>query len=220
MKEYETGVKYLEESVALNYDNKSLYLYLADGYKGLKNYEKAELTYKKGIELYPEEKANYLKKLSYFYYNIKDYEKAIKTIDDALKFFPNNSSLLYLKGNSLGNLSKYDEAIITFNIILAKDANNAKAINKLGVMKFKKTDALYKKEVKRYERLNKPDRIDYHNYKTNIDKINLGYKKALPYLEKARAIKPNDKLVLNCLMGSYYRLNMTVKYNEIKAILK
>ncbi len=220
VKEYETGVKYLKKAETLNYNNSSLYLYLADGYNGLKNHEKAEFTYKKGMELYPEEKANYLKKLSYFYYNIQDYEKAINSIDEALIFFPANSKLLYLKGNSLGKQTKYDEAINVFNDILTKDSENKKAINKLGVMIFKKTDVLYKKEIKRYEKIKNPDRIDYHQYKKNLEQINLGYKNALPYLEKARASSPNDKLILNCLLVSYSRLKMTDKYNEINAILK
>jgi len=218
-KEFEEGTRLLEKVVPLNYRDKNLYLYLADGYDGLKEYKRAEEAYAKGIELYPEEKATYQKKLAYHFYNIKEYEKAIGAIDNALVFFPDNNKLLYLKGNSLGNLSKYDEAIAVFKTILLTDSDNKKAISKIGVFMFKKTESLYKKEVKQYEKLKTPDRIDYHNYRKNIENISIGYKEALPYLEKARVANANDKLVLNCLMISYNRLKMNAKYNEVKAIL-
>jgi len=205
--------------MALNYSDKNLYLYLGSCYDGLKKYDKAVEFYKKGVELYPEEKVNYLKKLAYHYYNVKDYENAVSTIDEALILAPDNSKLLYLKGNSLGNLNNYNEAISVYESILSKEPDNKKVISKMGVMIYRKTEVSYKKEVNRYEKLKNPDRVDYHNYRENIDQLNLGYKKALTYLEKAKANKPNDKFILNCLKVTYSRLNMKDKANEIKALL-
>ena len=219
IKNYDEGVKYLETALGLNYKDKNLYLYLADGYNGQKKNDKAVEYYEKGIVQYPEEKAAYLKKLSYHYYNNKKYSEAIKTIDDALVLMPDNSKLLYLKGNSLSKLNNYDDAISVFEGILSNEPENKKVISKLGVAIFKQTEGLYKNRVKQYEKIKNPDRIDYHNYRKNIEQISKGYKKALPYLEKATVNNPNDKLALNCLMVSYSRLNMKDKANEIKTIL-
>jgi len=219
-KEYPQGIEYLEKAASLNYKDKNLYLSLADGYDGIKDYAKAEQALKKGMEQFPEEKGNYLKKMAYHYYKSKEYSKAVSAIDEALTYFPGDIKLLYLKGNSLGKLNKYDDAIAAYKDILAKEPDNQKAITKLGVIMFKKTETAYKKEVKNYDKLKNPSRVDYSNYRKKIESLNSGYKEALPYLEKARSFNPNDKLVLNCLMISYKRLKMTDKYNEIKAILK
>lgn len=219
IKNYEEGVEFLDKALSLNYSDKSLYLYLGTCYDGLKKHDEAVVFFKKGMELYPEEKVNYLKKLAYHYYNVKNYKEAVSTIDKALILTPGNSKLLYLKGNSLGNLNNYNEAISIYESILSKEPDNKKVISKMGVMIYKKTEVSYKKEVNRYEKMKNPDRIDYHNYRKKIDQLNLGYSKALTYLEKARADKPNDKSILNCLMITYSRLNMKDKANEIKALL-
>ncbi len=219
IKNYEEGVNFLDKAMTLNYSDKNLYLYLATCYDGLKRYDEAVVFYKKGMELYPEEKVNYLKKLAYHYYHVKNYDDAVSTIDEALALAPDNTKLLYLKGNSLGNLKKYNEAIKVFESILSKEPDNNKVISKMGVMIYKKTESSYKKEVSRYEKLKNPDRVDYHNYRKKIDQLNSGYNKALTYLEKAKANNSNDKLVLNCLMVTYSRLNMKDKANSIKALL-
>ncbi len=220
IKNYQEGVRYLEKARSQNYQDENLYLYLADGYDGLKVFDKAEEILLKGIELYPDEKAAYLKKLSYYYYKTKNFEKVIRTVDEALKFYPDNIKLLYLKGNSLLSLNKFDDAVNVFKTILYADPDNKKALSKVGVALFKKTENAYNNEVKRYKKLKNPDRIAYHDYRKKIEQINPGYQKALPYLQKARIAMPKDKLILNCLMISYIRLNMKDKANEIKMILE
>jgi hypothetical protein len=45
------------------------------------------------------------------------------------------------------------------------------------------------------------------------------FAKALPFMEKANELKPNDVYAMRSLKELYYRLKMTDKYNEIKARL-
>lgn len=217
VKKYDEGVKFLEQARSLNYKDKNLCLYLANGYNGLKKYNEAVDCYKKGMELYPEEKPAYLKKLAYLYYNTKKYDEAVKTIDEALTLLPDNAKLWYMKGNALGKLNEYNKAIEAYKKVQAIDPNDTKTTGKIGVMYFKKTDTAYKKEVKRYEKLKNPDRVAYSKYRKNIEHISTGFKDAIPYLEKALQTKPGDKLLLNCLMVSYSRLGMKEKANEIKS---
>ena len=220
IKNYAEGVKFLEQAKEMNYKDKNLCLYLANGYAGLKKFDEAEKCYRQGMEEYPQEKPAYLKKLAYLYYNNKKYNEAVKAIDEALTIMPGNKKLLEMKGNALGKLKDYDQAIEVYKKILADDPDNSKVTGKLGVIIFKKTDAAYKNEVKRYEKLKNPDRVAYSKYRKNIENISAGFKDALPYLEKALQTKPNDKLLLNCLMVSYSRLGMKEKANEIKAKIK
>jgi tetratricopeptide (TPR) repeat protein len=220
VKNYSEGIKFLEQAKKLNYQDKNLCLYLANGYAGIKRYNEAVDCYKKGMEMYPGEKSAYLKKLAYLYYNTKKYNEAINTIDEALTLLPDNTKLLYMKGNALGKLNDYDKAIEIYKKIQELEPGNTKVTGKIGVMYFKKTDAAYKKEVKRYEKLKNPDRVAYSKYRKNIENISTGFKDAIPYLVKALQTKPDDKLLLNCLMVSYSRLGMKEKANEIKAKIK
>ena len=48
---------------------------------------------------------------------------------------------------------------------------------------------------------------------------NAVYAKALPYMEKAHEINPEDVYAMRSLQELYYRLKQTDKYNEIKAKL-
>ncbi len=47
----------------------------------------------------------------------------------------------------------------------------------------------------------------------------LVYAKALPYMEKAYELKPDDVYSMRSLKELYYRLKMTDKYNAVKAKL-
>jgi tetratricopeptide (TPR) repeat protein len=219
LEQYEKAIPYLEKAAELKYADKNVFLSLADAYSGLKNYEAAEQALIKGLEIFPEEEPTYRKKLAYHYFNSKNFDEAVATIDLALELYPGDDNLMYLKGSALERNKKYDEAVLVFESILAQDPNHKKSITKLGVLKFKLTDYLYAKETKRYESMKNPTRVDYHNSKKKLEAISQGFNEAIPYLEKARTFKPNDKLVLNCLMVAYRRTNQTQKSDEIKALL-
>lgn len=218
-KDYNKGVNFLEKAKELNYDDIKLYVYLASGYDGLKKYDLGEKTLLEGLEKYPDEKALFLKKLVYHYSKARDYKKTVDAVDKALQYYPGDTKMLLLKGNSLLSMKMYDEAIDVFKRVEEAEPGNFKAVSKLGVAMFKKTEDRYQKEVKRYKQMKNPSRVDYSNYRKKIEQISTGYKNALPYLEKARTQKPKDKLVLNCLMVSYSRLGMKEKAAEVKSTL-
>ncbi len=220
VKDYSKGVNSLEKAKELNYEDLKLYVYLASGYDGLKKYDLGEKYLLEGLEKYPEDKALLLKKLVYHYSKARDYAKTVDAVDKALPYYPGDTKMLLLKANALLSLKKYDEAIDVYKSMVEAEPDDFKAISKLGIALIKKTEDSYKKEVKRYKSLKNPDRVDYTNYRKKIEHISTGYKDALPYLEKARELKPTDKLVLNCLVVSYNRLGMKDKAAELKLVLE
>jgi hypothetical protein len=62
--------------------------------------------------------------------------------------------------------------------------------------------------------------MDVNKYNTAIDEAMAVFGKALPYMEKANELKPNDVYALRSLRELYYRLKMTDKYNSVKAQLE
>jgi hypothetical protein len=63
------------------------------------------------------------------------------------------------------------------------------------------------------------DIMDVKKYSEAVDKANEVYSKALPYMEKAYKLNPEDVYTMRSLKELYYRMKMTDKYNEINAKL-
>jgi len=61
--------------------------------------------------------------------------------------------------------------------------------------------------------------MDVNKYNAAIEEAMAVFAKALPYMEKADELKPNDVDAMRGLQQLYYRLKMTDKYNAVKAKL-
>lgn len=108
-----------------------------------------------------------------------------------------------------GTYRYFDEAITQFKKVLEYDDRNLKANYNLGVLYYNKA-------------VNLIADLDYDN----VDIIAIGelednsiqiFQTALPYLEKAHAIDPNDINTLEGLAGIYFSLREFDKSNELKA---
>ena len=63
------------------------------------------------------------------------------------------------------------------------------------------------------------DIMDVNEYNKAVDDAMAVFAKALPYMEKANELKPDDVYALRSLRELYYRLKMTEKYDAVKAKL-
>jgi hypothetical protein len=66
--------------------------------------------------------------------------------------------------------------------------------------------------------------MDVKKYSDAVDQANLVYAKALPYMERALELKPDDTYAMGSLQELYYRLktkdaSLAPKYEAIKAKL-
>jgi len=61
--------------------------------------------------------------------------------------------------------------------------------------------------------------MDLKKYTEAVDQANIVYAKALPFMEKAYSLNPDDRYTMGSLKELYYRLKQTDKYNTIKAKL-
>jgi tetratricopeptide (TPR) repeat protein len=135
---------------------------------------------------------------------------ALKYIKLAKETDPTNYSLYYASGIIFLNENKYDEAIpeLTKSIELKSDIYDTQY--GLGAAYINKAADMFKaaNEI-----------VDVKKYSDAIDQANAIYAKALPYMEKANELKPNDIYTMGRLQELYYRLKMTDKYTDIKAKL-
>ncbi len=131
-------------------------------------------------------------KLLYFYYNNKKYPETIVTADEVLKLKPGNYNSRYLKGVALLKTSKEEEAIEIFKRLLSNHPNDSRVNTQLGLFYFNKGSSIFDKENTRYKSIDKPTRLDYHNYRQEIINSLPDYRICLNYLEKANATTPKQ----------------------------
>ena len=121
-----------------------------------------------------------------------------------------NFSLYFASGIIALNENKYDEAIpeLIKSIELKGDVYDTQY--GLGAAYINKAAEMFKKAN---------DIMDVKKYSDAVDEANTVYAKALPYMEKALELKPDDIYTMRSLQELYYRLKQTDKYTTIKAKL-
>jgi predicted Zn-dependent protease len=141
--------------------------------------------------------------------------EAQKYIMKAKEADPNNYSLYFAAGIIFLNENKYDEAIpeLTKSIELKGDLFDTQY--GLGAAYYNKAADMFKKAN---------DIMDVKKYGDAIDEANAVFAKAVPYMEKAHELKPDDQYAMQNLSELYYRLKAKdpaygPKYDAIKAKL-
>lgn len=123
---------------------------------------------------------------------------------------PNNYSLWFASGITYLNIQKYDEAIEALTRALEIKSDLAETHYAMGASYINKAYEMNQKAN---------DIMDVKKYEEAVNELNKVYTKALPYMQKAYELNPNDKYTLMSLKELYYRLKMTKEYEEIKTKL-
>ncbi len=174
---------------------------LADAYGKGENTDSVQwlAAIKEGTERFPAQE--------YFIGNLMDYYIQKGQIDTALteidEILAKNETpyFLYVKGVLQYEKKNYDDAIVTFNSIIAKNGEFvAEAYSKIGDCYFFPAQAIVEE--------NSNISMDDPNYVTNDDKIKELYEKAKPNYEKAKELKPDNKQLWGqYLLNIYWKLN-------------
>jgi tetratricopeptide (TPR) repeat protein len=183
---------------------------VAELYKNEKDSVQFLKTIEDGIMKYPDNQ--------YFFANLIDYyaarnqnDKAMEFADKQLKIDPNNKLYNYVKAYLYHNMKKYDEAIPYYEKTVQLDPTYAEAFNNLGLIYVMKAQELSDKA---------PTNVNSPDYKKAQNDIKDLYKKALPYYEKARQLKPDSKeLWGQGLYRVYYILKMEPQFSEIEKLM-
>ena len=179
--------------------------YLAETYKTLKDSVSYEQTLKDGFRHYS--KSPYFFTYLMDYYNeTKKSTKALDVVNSALENDSENELFLFAKSNLMLNLGHYDECIQLCDRIIARNDSMAESFYNAGVAYINKA-FLLENNV----------RIDSKT-KAAIKK---NYQLSMPYIERYRALKPDEKDKWGAaLYNIYLRLNMGKKFEEIDRLLR
>lgn len=111
--EKETAIRYLEKAIEINPSYAGAYNKLAWIHTFDNNLDLMEKNFNKVLKLDPLS-PKYIGDMGQAYYYLNEFEKGIEFIDEQLIRFPNNDMLVWMKGNLLSGLGKYEDAIKHF----------------------------------------------------------------------------------------------------------
>jgi tetratricopeptide (TPR) repeat protein len=206
---YDEAIKYFQKCADMKYMTISPYFQMSETYLAMGDTAKAEKVLTGLTEMFPNDKNVTLQLIDLYIKSGKN-EEAQKYIKVAKETDPNNFSLYFASGIIYLNENKFDEAIpeLQKSIDLKGDVYDTQY--GLGAAYINKAAEMFKKAN---------DIMDVKKYSEAIDEANAIYAKALPYMEKAYELKPDDVYAMRSLQELYYRLKQTDKYAAIKAKL-
>lgn len=206
---YNEAIKYFEKCTEMKYLGITPYYQIYQAYMNLGDTTKAESFLLDLPGKFPGDNTVTLQLID-LYLKSSKFDEAAKYIKVAKEKDPSNYSLYFASGIMYLNQNKYDEAIPELSKALELKSDVYDLQYAMGVAYINKAAAMFVKAN---------DIMDVTKYTAAIDEANAVYAKALPYMEKALELKPDDVYAMRSLKELYYRLKMTDKYNAIKAKL-
>ncbi len=205
----EEAIKYYDKCTQMGYMGVTPYFQIYSSYLALGDTTKAESILTGLKEKFPDNKDVILQLIDLYIKSGKDAE-ALKYIATAKESDPSNYSLYFAAGIIYLNENKYDEAIAELkkSIELKGDLYDTQYATGVGYIN---------KAADMFTKAN--DIMDVKLYTDAVDKANAVYAQALPYMEKALELKPDDTYAMDQLKQLYYRLKKMDKYNTMKAKL-
>jgi len=213
-KKFNEGMKYFEKCAELKYLGITPYYQIYECYMGLGDTTKAEAYLLDLPKKFPGDNTVTLQLID-LYLKSNKFDEAQKYIAVAKESDPRNPSLYLASGLTYLNQGRNDEAIpeLTKAIELKPDVFEAQY--GLGAAYINKAADMFVKAN---------EIMDVKKYSAAIDEANIVYAKALPYMEKANELKPDDIYAMRSLQELYYRMKQLdpqygPKYDAIKAKL-
>lgn len=212
-KKYEDAISLNDFLISVNYgaDNKEKVNVYQNQIRALKETgDTAKLTkiIDKGIEKFPQDNYPLVIEAFNYYVSAQQNDKAAEYIDLAIKADPTNAGFYVIRATLLQQTDK-QKAEQDYLKAFELDANNYEVLYGIGAF-YINTAA---DSLKWAEDNIPPQNFDEFEKYQNLAK---DYQlKAVPYLEKARVIKPNDLQILQILKEIYYK---TGKFEESQAI--
>ncbi len=201
----------------------NIYYYLFHCYYGQKsldrdtNLAKAKEALLTGIQKFPKNNTilDGLMQLYTAEEGIGDPAELVTMIETSLNDDPNNYDLWFGRGRVYNALKNYEECIKSFEKCVELRPNDFEP-------NFYTAYFIIEKANAGIEAMNSNSALSYEQYEAENAKINLIYAEAIPWLEKAYEINPNDAGTIEYLNQLCFRLRdmdgIMEKYNKYHAI--
>ena len=207
-KQYKDVFKYHDLAEADTANINYVLQYEALAYEQMKDTANYVSKLKEGIAKNPTASEFFFSRLTDYYNSVHDYKAAYLLNDSLLR--TDSTSVLYLYAQTivLFNMKEYDKCISNTENLLRINPNNSDANYYLGL-------CWYNKGLD-YDATLIPDPTS-KTYKENKKKVNQMFEQAMPYLEKFRAARPDDKERWQApLYRIYFSLNLSDQLKKLE----
>lgn len=209
---YEKAIEYYKEAAKYDYNGSRTYELISAAYTNLNDTVNALETLQEGFKKYPES-SQILVQMINIYMSTNKTAEAMEYLDLAIKQDPENPSFYFAKGALNDKLGNTDTAIASYEKALELKEDYFDAYYNLGAI-------YYNKGVKQLDVANAVPTNQPDKYETEKNKADDEFKKAIPYMEKASEVNPEDTFSLESLKQLYYRLKMMDKFDEVNKKLE
>ena len=209
---WQSAVDNFEKALSLNYQEigeskGQIYDLLHTAYLNTGDEEKALKVAQTGFEKHPGyERLMYA--LINFYLKSGDNQNALDYLEEAVKRDPQNPNLLFAKGKVLDELGEKTKSLAAYDDAIAANPTYFDAY-------FNKAVLYYNSAVKILEEIDNDPRMPNAQVEVLKDIAYEEFAKAIPLMEKANQLRPEDQLTMETLRTLYYRLR--TKYPEFEA---
>jgi len=209
---YDEAVKYYTEAAKYGYNGARTFELIGASYLNLQDTAKALTALQDGFEKYPENSAIMVTMIN-IYLNANKVDEAMKYLNLAIKQDEGNASFYFARGSLYDKISQPDSAIIAYKKAIELKPDYFDAYYNLGAI-------YYNQGVKQVETANSIPSNQPDKYEVEKNKADDYFKQAIPYMEKASEVNPEDTYSLESLKTLYYRLKMMDKFDEVNKKLE
>lgn len=211
-KEYNMAVELCTLLLNDSYESPQVYQYLAIAHGGLENNDAMIQYLQEGRNKFPEDESLINEQIN-AYLKLKREAEIIDQIKDMADKNKENSVYCFILGTIYGNseseLYNIDSAMVYYNRTIEINPNDENAYINIGSMFIDKSAALY----------NAANELDINlvkEYDAMVAEAKSYDEKALPYVEQAYKLVPNDEAIKQALRTLYVRLKMMDKAKELE----
>ncbi len=196
----EKAILYYQYLADLGYEDHRIYLSLADIFQSLEDTLQMIGAIEAGRERFPNEYDLIIAETN-FYLQTGETEKALSNIQLALEQNPDDHNLYYALATSFDELGHFEQAEKNYLRAIKLDTNFFFAYYNLGALYFNKGVEVFEEA----DAIMPTEKDAQKRYDAKRDRFQALWEKALPYLEKANALNPDDRNTLISLSQLYAR---------------
>lgn len=210
MQDWEKTLKYAKIAVDDEENGEIATEFICESYGEMGDTVKWLAAVKEGLVKYPTANYYYSKLLNYYKNDLTELEEFV---EEMVKIAPEKAYNYFVLGFIAQQNKDYEKAIKQYEVAIEKDPEMSEAINNIGIC--------YMNEATLF--MDSKSSLNYRSaeYKKALEEEKEYYRKALPYIEKLRALEPGNISKWGVLLYQiYYKLSMEKEYNDMEKMLK
>ena len=212
MKNNELSKSFLQKLMDINSIRPSIYSSMSNIYLEEGNNERALECLTLGREIFNTDQGLINSEID-LYLKLGKSDELIKKLSNAIELDSINDIFYVIRGTCYQNRGDITKAIFDYNKALEINFEQATALNNISSCYLLQAEPI----IKKMNNLSLSQTSKFNKLKLDLRSL---YLKTLPFLKKYLELNPNDKQILNVLVGVYTKLDMYKEAKELKLKFK